>query len=452
MHLSPYLWIPVLLGSVLAVAPTHRPLDIGSNLQLMLDGWLVDEMTGLTFKLHSPTPREIALKMQMPWEGEISFYPVVIKDGGRFRMWYQVTDYWEAYAESDDGIHWTRPNLGILEWNGSRENNLVWSGPGGNMCPFRDGNPDCPPEELYKSTVRTDMLLAQVSPDGIHWRLLQEEPILKTPPFDSHNICFWDDWRREYVAYTRGSREGHRWIRRATSKDFRHWSKLTPIEIPGYPLEQLYTNAACRYERSEGLYLMFPFRLVTERKFLHDWPYPGLSDIVFMWSRDGLTFNRFMEAFMRPGLDIKNWHERSMVMGPGIIQTSPTELSMWYFENYRYPGHIRRATIRVDGFVSVNAPYAGGQFTTKPLVFEGRELVINYSTSAVGSMQVEIQDAEGNPVDGFSLGQCPEIYGDEIEHVVAWEGGSDVSALAGGPVRLRFAMKDADLYSIQFRP
>lgn len=445
-----------------AAAQTQEgaPVDVGSRLQLFLDDWLIDALTEVTFELHPPTPRETVLTKDMPWESTTMFYPVVIRDGQRYRMWYRANGPSEGYAESEDAIHWTRPNLGIIEFEGSKENNLVWAGPGANMCPFRDENPAAPPQEQYKSVARAGSLFGQVSPDGLHWRLVQEEPILDDPPFDSHNICFWDKWRQEYVAYTRGVagagtfKGGVRWIRRATSKDFRHWSELEPIDLGGKPFEHLYTNAATPYARAEGLYLMFPFRLVVDRTLDPDWEGgPGMADIVFMWSRDGLHFNRFMEAFMRPGPDPRNWHERAMCMGRGVLQTSPTELSMYFVENYRTGSvRIRRATLRTDGFVSVNARYTGGEFTTKPLTFQGRELVINCSTSAVGSVQVEIQDSTGNPIEGFTLAQCPDIFGDEIERVITWESGSDLSALAGRPIRLRFVMKDTDLYSMRFRP
>ena len=88
---------------------------------------------------------------------------------------------------------------------------------------------------------------------------------------------------------------------------------------------------------------------------------------------------------------------------------------------------------------------------TKPLIFEGKELVINFSTSAAGSVQVEIQNADGKPIDGFALSDCPEIFGDAIERVVTWKCGGDVSKLAGKQIRLRFVIKDADLYSLRFR-
>ena len=81
----------------------------------------------------------------------------------------------------------------------------------------------------------------------------------------------------------------------------------------------------------------------------------------------------------------------------------------------------------------------------KPLRFTGNRLEINFSTSAPGFMRVEIQDANGKPFPGFSLSECREIVGDKIGRVVSWTYGSDVSELAGKPVRLNLAMKDADL-------
>jgi len=107
--------------------------------------------------------------------------------------------------------------------------------------------------------------------------------------------------------------------------------------------------------------------------------------------------------------------------------------------------------IRTDGFVSAQATYESGSLITKPIVFEGERLVTNYATSAAGSVRVGVQDLSGAPLRGFRISECPEMYGDEIEQVVSWNDGSDVSTLAGKPVRLRFVMKDADLYSIRFR-
>ena len=107
-------------------------------------------------------------------------------------------------------------------------------------------------------------------------------------------------------------------------------------------------------------------------------------------------------------------------------------------------------TLRLDGFVSAFGPMKGGELITKPLKFAGSKLTLNFSTSAAGSVRVEIQDAGGTAIEGFALADCPDVFGDAIERTVTWKGGADVSALAGRPVRLRFQLKDADLYSFRF--
>ncbi len=127
-------------------------------------------------------------------------------------------------------------------------------------------------------------------------------------------------------------------------------------------------------------------------------------------------------------------------------------MSLYAHCHYAQPTcHAARYTLRTDGFASVNAPYAGGEMVTRPLEFDGSRLVLNYATSAAGELRVEIQDADGHALPGYGLENCPPIFGDQIERIVAWQQGPDVSALAGKPVRLRFAMRDADLFSLRFR-
>ena len=112
--------------------------------------------------------------------------------------------------------------------------------------------------------------------------------------------------------------------------------------------------------------------------------------------------------------------------------------------------HIRCLTLRTDGFVSVNGPYAGGELLTKSFVFTGDNLRLNYATSAAGSLRAELQDASGQPLPGFSIDDCPEMFGDRIDGEVNWSGEADLSKFAGMPIRLRCVLKDADLYSFRF--
>ena len=449
---------------------------IGSNRQLFVDRHLIHEMSGTRQVLHQPTAREVAIMPEHPWEKFGVSYMVTFREGDRFRAWYRVDAAqfgtaarraMTAYAESDDGIHWHKPQLGIVEFDGSTANNLVWDGAAANMAPFRDGNPACPPHEQYKALVRGGDVFALVSPDGLRWQLADQKPILTDRPFDSHNIAFWDDATQQYVAYTRGVRSdgpvgqgmkdrfkgGVRWVRRATSTDFRNWSDLLPIQTGTAPREEFYTNATIRYRRAPQLLLMFPSRFASAREPQPGWKFgAGVNDIVFLSSRDGLNFDRtFMEAFIRPGLDQGNWHERSLYMERGILQTSPNELSLYCMQNWRLPSvHIRRYTLRPDGFVSIQAGYESGEVTTRPLIFSGKSLKLNFSTSAVGWLRVEIQDKGGRPIDGFASADSVEMLGDKLDAEVRWQRGGDVSNLVGREIRLRIVMSDCDLYAFRF--
>ncbi len=448
-------------------------MNIGTDRQLFVDELLVDKTQGVDRILHPPVRQNVAIAPENAWETLALGCAGFAYDQGVFKSWYRCDEgpkgRWTAYAESDDGVEWTKPNLGIFEHNGSTDNNLIWQGPGSNFAPFRDPNPDVPDDERYKSVIRARQLFALASPDGIHWRLLQEEPILTEGHYDSPNVSFWDHLRGEYVTYVRGLvdyttplkrdrdisiwKEAVRWIRRSTSKDFRTWTTPEPIDIGETPTMDYYSNACIIYDRAPGTYLMFPSRFnvvrIPESDEEHD---PGVSDIVFMSSRDGLHFDHsFREAFIRPGQDINNWHNRGVYIEHGVLHTAPGEMSIYGAENSRLPTQrIRRYTLRTDGFVSMRAGYSGGEFTTRPFTFEGHELELNYSTSAVGAVKVEIQDQKGNTLPGYGLDDCPEMFGDEIEGGVRWEGGWDVSSLAGERVRLRFQIKDADLYAFKF--
>ncbi len=172
-----------------------------------------------------------------------------------------------------------------------------------------------------------------------------------------------------------------------------------------------------------------------------------------MTSRGGYVYDRtFREGFIRPGLGRRNWLSRTNFPGVGTVPTGSGEMSLYVARDYGLSTHhIRRYTLRTDGFVSVHSPYAGSEMVTKAFKFRGRELVLNGSTSAAGSIRVEIQDERGEAVPGFSLPECTAIVGDRIEQVVRWKAGSSLAEIAGEPIRIRFRMRDADLYSIRFR-
>ena len=478
------------------------PLDIGDRLEPFVDDWLIEELRVAALVLHRPVPREPALVTDRPWEGNMCHYITVLRDGGICRMYYstwhgrfdQATDgtvklrKWPlrvACAESLDGIHWRRPQLGLIEVDGSSRNNVVWIGVGEEsrgtegFSPFIDRNPKCPSDERYKavgSGAGGGHLWAMVSPDGYRWRMLQDTPIMSGLPFDSQNLAFYDSFRGEYRAYLRDNSHGIRGIKTATSQDFHHWSEPKWLVYSDEAVQQLYTNQIQPYPRAPHIFVGFPTRY-TERKWCaaieamtepeHRRLRAGASerfgtavtDGLFMSSRDGETFRRWNEAFLRPGPRAEgSWAYGDMYQAWGLLETesdlagAPQELSLFATEGYWHGTStlFRRYTLRVDGFVSVNAPFRGGEMVTKPLTFSGSRLTLNMATSGAGSIRVEIQNADGKPLDGFSLTDCNEVIGDELARMVSWTGGEDLSQFVGRPVRLRFALTDADLYAVRF--
>ena len=159
-----------------------------------------------------------------------------------------------------------------------------------------------------------------------------------------------------------------------------------------------------------------------------------------------------MEAFIRPGRDASAWPSRNNYSLLPVYQTGPDEMSLLLSRNHVQadPVKLQRFSLRLDGFASINAPYSGGDLITVPIAFAGSRLELNYATSAAGQLQVEIQDADGRPIPGFSLDDSALLIGDRIGGEARWKSGPDVGSLAGKPVRLRVAMRDADLYSFRF--
>ena len=454
-----------------------KPVDVGSLRHLLLEDSWFESTSNVELTLHYPTLRETVIQCDQPWEGKSLHYSTVVSDNGLFRMWYRVSQgdprvdsakdhVLTCYAESQDGIQWLKPNLGLFEFEGSTNNNILGSPEDfTNVSVLLDPSEKTGSESRYKMISRVNGVSGFVSPDGIDWSPVPTNPLLTQGPFDSHNILVWDDEKERYVIYLRGIdlsvpgpfHGGRRAIRRSESVDFLHWTdpQLVFSADDQDPTDfNLYTNAAVKYSRAASTFLMFPMILYTDRVYPGA-PYPGLSDVRFAFSRDGIKWRRvFRESYIVPGQDERNWLDRNPIMGHGLLQTGPGEMSLYFSDLYReQDSRIRRCTLRTDGFVSVDGPYSGwGEFITKPLIFQGKELELNYKTSGGGVIQVEIQDVKGRKQDGFWLEDCAEIVGNQIEGLVQWKLGSDLSSLSDKPIRLHVRLRDASIYAFRFRP
>lgn len=352
---------------------------------------------------------------------------------------------------------------------------------------FKDENPNAAPDALYKAFFTRSPggsslsgLIPFKSPDGFHWSPMTDSTVISGDAFDSQNLAFWDSMHSEYRAYWRSFPHrpygGSRSISTATSMDFLNWSNIDVLLYIDSPQEHMYTNVIKPYYRAPHLLIGFPTRYVNRGWTESVFALPGIEDrkkrgiemerfgtamteALFMVSRDGVTFKRWNEAFLRPGIERDgSWAYGDNYIGWSMLETksdlegAPNELS-FYAPEAQWTGTIRlrRYTLRIDGFVSVSAPMSGGELVTRLLIFNGSKLVLNFSSSAAGGIQVEVQDVNGTPVPGFTLNDCSPIFGDTIERIVTWKKGNDLSTLEGKPVRLRFVIKDADLFSLRFQ-
>ena len=482
---------------------TSNPINICTRRELFVDEFLVERITGKAeLKLHHPELRDVVIVHDELWEGSFCGYHSVFKDENLFRMYYRgwqigsEKSFGDAphpfvycYAESDDGIHWRKPKLGLFDFNGSDQNNIILASGdfgnfnlklGDNASMFKDDNPDVSPDAIYKALVKSKGfkgLLTFKSSDGIHWSPMIGQASITDGSFDSQNVSFWDNLRKEYRAYWRIGLENKRAIRTATSKDFIHWENQADLKYVDSPAEHLYTNQVIPYFRAPHIFIGFPVRYLDrgwaesmralpelEHREIRSneesrWG-TAITEGLFMASRDGVNFKRLNEAFLRPGIErVGTWNYGQQFTAWGVVETksplkgAPNELSFYALEN-AWTGTsnmLRRYVLRLDGFVSVSAPMKGGELITKNLIFEGNKLMLNFSSSVAGDIKVEILDDTGTPIPGFALEDCPPIFGDSIDREVFWNNGSDVSTLNGKPVSLRFILRDADLYSFQFK-
>ncbi|MFC1526511.1 hypothetical protein ACFL6X_06855 [Candidatus Latescibacterota bacterium] len=491
-------------------------MDVDTQRQLFFDRRFIDSSTGVSLRMNAPVQHpEPVLVADRPWEshGIGAYNTVMLEPDGRFRMWYDAGVKGGlpsegarrlGYAESEDGLHWTKPSLGLIEFAGSRDNNLVapplerQSLQGATVMV----DERAPAEARYKGWTKfrpTDDelaagaeagLWAMQSPDGIHWTLSEGQPNPAGESCDTQNMLFWDDRLELYVGYIRvrqtqhrdeaaeaAGRGRYRSVGRITSPDFRSW---TPLEIvfqadvqdlampvpfqreDPRPNIDYYTSCAMKYPWAQDAYVMLP-------SAYYHWgenDYPATMDVHLLTSRDGIRWERAgeREPFLRAGAD--GGPQSGMLFANPWLIPMGDELWLYYSatakthgppppgsrkaQEGRSSGGIYRSSLRRDGFVSADAGYAGGELVTPEVTFGGTQLELNFEGSAGGWIQVEILDSNGVPLPGFGLAQADAARGNGVSKPVSWQGAADVSALAGKPVRLRFVMRSVKLYAFQF--
>ena len=316
---------------------------------------------------------------------------------------------------------------------------------------------------------------ALCSPDGIHWKLMSDKKV-NPGASDARFSVFWDARIEQYVAYTR--MKPPRMIGRMVSDDFLNWREETVVIAPdemdkagssdGSARVEFYNGNLSKYAEAPNIYLAIPSMFSHWKSGMSRAPtnkptaLPATVDVQLITSRDGIHWNRApgRKPFIRLGSEGTFWSK--MIWPDGNIIRVGDELWMYFAgldvahnaeqNSMRSNGARSRAVLRLDGFISAEAAYTGGELTTKPLIFEGNKLQLNVATGAGGTVQVEIQDEAGGSIQGFIAEDADDINGNYIRVLASWHRDSDVSSLKGQVIRLRFLMRDAKLYSFQFLP
>jgi hypothetical protein len=414
-----------------------------------------------------------------------------------------------CYATSRDGIRWERARAGLIAYQGDRNNNIVFGHGANGVILGQDAgmvflDPNAPKNERFRMVCRFGPegsgLRIYSSGDGVRWKLthpsvLTARPEGKLHHLDSQNVIFWDDALKKYVAYVRYNRPERRGRARSIARgESDHLGDFPPVQdLPvvfqpddddlkedGLPAVDFYTSAAVKYPWADRAYFMFPTTYFHYSPQLPEFTKAcpinaGPLDSQFAASRDGIKWERYdRRPFVPLGMKGEFDWACARVLWGLVPDTTGREMYLYYRGGEWLHGWdrnennkrlltehglgatqdltcISRLISRRDGFTSVRGAYTGGEFTTPPLVFAGNQLRLNVDTSATGIVRVGILAENGMALEGFAPDQCDLIHtANEINRRVSWRGNADVGRLAGKPVRLKFFVRDADLYAFQF--
>ena len=489
-------------------------IDIGSRKQLFIDDYIIESMTN-TKPVMNPAEKvenNPVLPPERPWEGNDTNVDAVIFDDEdkNFKMWYQcrvlrahqgdgkIIVAGESggpppvmcLAISEDGVHWERPDLGLVEFQGSKHNNILPTthlppgGYAGSLCIFKDAHED-DPAKRYTAIVKNKIPRMSVdlyySENAFKWTPYGGNPVVETTrrvegrdttgyigwgPFD---FMGWDPIREVYAVHMENcahilSPLKKRLIGRAESADMTDWSQPETILVPDdrdSPDTEFYGMSVMTYE---GIYVGLPWIYRTTNATHH---------VELAFSRDGIHYDRpYREPFIQRGA--RSDFDCNSIYGRSPILHGDRMLFFYHGLNYRSPetllalgdeatGAVGLATLPLDGFVSVDgvkgassrdvAPYS--EMVTRSFGFTGSRLSLNVKAALQGEgpaeLRVEVLEPNHHRIDGFQFDDADPVIKSSQSHVVSWNGSSDLSALAGRAIKLRFYFKNAKLYSFQFR-
>ena len=281
---------------------------------------------------------------------------------------------------------------------------------------------------------------------------MKPEPVMTKGAFDSQNLAFWDTTRNRYTCFSRIFSNKIRAVQSNHSPDFLTWSDRCPHRYAeGVPMEHFYTSATVPCPTAPHLFLSFPKRFVRHAQESARAQGAGVSDAVFMSSRDGVNWDRpFLEAWVRPGPDLKNWTDRNNMTANGIIETGDTEWSLYISEHYRHADHRIRRLTRAQAGLRLHAcrcqgrrvHHASAQLHRRQAPAQLRHLRRRLRADRGAGRNRQAHPASPSPT-------CPNFTATNSRprHL---EVRRQPRALKGQTIRLRVKLKDADLYALRF--
>ncbi|MFH1741905.1 MAG: hypothetical protein ABIH23_23120 [bacterium] len=473
------------------LAADDECVQIGTQKQLLVDNHIIADMKNVTRELGEVTKANDGkpiIVADKPWENADLFrLGSVIRDGDRFRMWYLMNDDLMGYAESEDGVHWTKPNLGTHECQGSRENNATDSMGFGCFLDTHEKDPEHKYKSAYGHPTKIMACLAH-SPDGFHWTPYNDGQPVTSRAADTMNQLLWDDSAQVYRLYTRtdygrgrygGTLDEDRGTRDMTNPDIKSdptaWTTVREWHFENEGRWEFKRRQV--YSLNGWLYKGIHFGLL----WCYEWPGAlgeGPYDLHKRHERDILNFcilttrasemwntewvyaekplvprgpdGAFDKDWVQPAQNIITWQDRHWIYYAGSKERH--DIYRIREKETRWQCAIGLAWLRLDGFVSLCAGSDPGTVVTKPFRLEGNTLRANVDARQ-GEFWVEILDADGKPIAGFTEQEAVRQRDvDDLQIKAAWNGGSDLASIKGEIVRLKFGVTNAKLCAFQVEP
>lgn len=468
--------------------PYEREVGMGVR-ELFVDDYRLESITNAKSMVHPGKKSAPLILPTKPWEGSaVYIYGTVLKDqprGSGYQMWYTTflkNNYYLCYATSKDGITWEKPNLGIIEFKGSKNNNICKLGGGNLIYDPDDKNPNrryklmtVSPADSVKKTIAGYGVY--FSKDGLNWTPYEGNPVITHR--DVSNVAY-DTIRKLFIASTKqlsntsvtlGKLDRAAFI--STSKDFINWTAPGEpgsdwtLAVEGDYVDDLAVMSKGGIEAQiygmpvhpyEGIYIGMPWVFDLNSYFVRAGDGPISPQIAA--SRDLRHWNRSNRDPLIPLGKPGAW-DGGAIYTSSNIQVSENEITLYYggmsiphgssSTPQKLEARIAKATWRKDGFVSIsNAGDYPGIITTKVIIFKGSQLKVNTKLNSGGTLKIEILDKSGNPIEGHKASQAKAITNDQFAKTVTWENGTSLAKLAGKEIKLRFYLDGGDLYSYWF--